>query len=377
MANTIELVTLIARVGMLQLRNQIVTPNLVFNPVQGDICQVGDTVKIRRPYTFQANDMDVVNGVTPQNITDSLVDVKVDQWKEVTVQMNDLEATVQNAVQLKRVVGDMVIPIAEKMETSIVNKLTFNTSRTGSVGGVSNAYLDPDKVVDIRTAQRINKVPLNDQQNLFGLLSSKNEGALLKQEKFTSANWTPDGGQTLKNAMIGTRYGYNYFPTQLTSKPTISDTSGAINNGAGYSAGTKTMAVDGLSAAPPEGALLTIVGDTKVHTADAGCTTTSLKIKDGLDASVADDAAITILDVDQNVFFHRNAMAFVPVPLQSSDGQTPGSIIAVVRDPLSGVAVRAEYFRAGLKKTNYLTLDALWGVAMLEEKLSYKYFTQG
>lgn len=376
MANTLELVQLIANVGVLQLRNLIVMPYLVYKPFQNDICNVGDTIKIPRPYTFVANAMDPATGVSPQDITDSMIDMKVDQWQEVTVKMNDLEATVQNRVNLKKVVGDMIIPIVEKIETSVINELTFNTARNGSVGGVTNAYLNPDKVVDISTAMMVNKVPLVDQGNLFGLISSKDRGALLKEEKFTSGQWTPDGGQALKNAIIPNRYGYNFFPTQLTSRPTIADTSALVNFASGYSAGATTIVIDNASAAPPEGAILTFASHSTPYTVDAGSTTTSLKLKNALTADVADNEAITLLDVNQNVFFHRNACAFAPVPLSSSDNNYPGSIMSVATDPVSGLSVRAEYFRDPNKKTNYLTLDALWGVQMLEEKLAYKYYTQ-
>ncbi len=376
MANAIDLVKVIASVGVLQLRNMIVTPYLVYKPFQDTICQVGDTIKIPRPYSFQSNAMDPTVGVTAQDITDNMIEMKVDQWQEVTVKMNDLEATVQNRINLKKVVGDMIIPIVEKIEVSVINQLTYNTSRAGSVGGVANAYLNPDKIVDIRTAQMLNKVPLTDRNNLFGLLSAKDEGALLKEEKFTNGQWTPDGGQALKNAMLAQRYGYSYFPSQLTSRPTIVDSSGLVNNGAGYAAGVSTLVVDSFSAAPPEGSIVTFANHSTPYTVDAGSTTTSLKLKNALSAAVVDNEAITVLDVNQNVFFHRNACAFAPVPLSSSDGNYPGSIIGVATDPVSGLSVRAEYYRDPNKKTNFLTLDALWGVKMLEEKLAYKYYTQ-
>lgn len=376
MANTIELVKIIAMEGLLNLRNQIVMPFTCHKGYEDKVCEQGDTIKIPKPYNFVSNPMNVTTGVTPQDITDEMIEFKVDQWEEVTAKMNDLEATVQNRVKLKDLIRDMSIPIVEKIETTGINQLLYNTVSPNNVSGITNGLLDPPKIVDVNTRQFMNKVPIADQRNMFSLVSGLDRGALLKTEQFTNAQWVPDGGEALKTAMLLQRYGYTFYPSQLTSAPTITDASGAVNNVAGYTAGTKTLVVDGFTAAPPEGAILVFANHATPYTIDAGSTTTSLKLKNGLTQTVADDVAITILDVNQNAFYHRNAIAFAMAKMKSSDGQYPGSIVETATDPVSGLSIRAEYWRDGAKKTNYLTLDALWGWKHLDERLSYKYYTK-
>ncbi len=374
MAYDIKLAKLLARQALLILRNEVVLPNNVSRNYENELGKVGKTIEIPILPTFSVNAMDNTNGITVQDPDESSIEMTLDYHEEVSFGIRDLEATVSDRNLLAQYMKPAMIPLIEKMETTGLQELTYNITDQACIGGVTNAYIDADKIVDIRTAQRVNKVPLMDQANLFGLLSPKDEGALLKVEKFTSQTYAAES-EAVKRAFLGQRYGYNYFPTQLVLGPTPTDTSGAVNNAGGYPAATKTLVVDAFSAAPPEGAIVTFATNTGKYVVDAGSTTTSLKLKgDGLIGTVADDEVITVLNVNQNVFFHRQAVALAMRPLSPASGSSNSSAIAVAN--LDGYGVRVEVFRDSKLKKDIVSIDACWGWKMLNQKLAYKHYTQ-
>ncbi len=374
MAYDIKLAKVLAREALLILRNEVVLPNNVHRDYEDELGKQGKTIEITVPPTFTSNPMDNTNGITVQDPDEDSIEMTLDHHEEVSFGIRDLEATVSSRNLLAQYMKPAMIPLIEKIETTGLQELTYNITNQACIGGVTNAYIDADKIVDIRTAQRINKVPLKDQANLFGFLSPKDEGALLKVEKFTNQSYAAES-DAVKRAFLGQRYGYNYFPTQLVLGPTPTDTSGAVNNVAGYADGTTTLVVDAFSAAPPEGAIVTFATNTGKYVVDAGSTTTSLKLKGvGLVGTVADNEVITVLNVNQNVFCHRNAIALAMRPLQPASGNSRSSAIAMAN--LDGYGVRVEVFRDSKLKKDIVSIDACWGWKMLNQLLAYKYYTQ-
>jgi hypothetical protein len=375
MAYDIKLAKLLAREALMILTNEIVLPGLVHRNYESEIGKVGKTIEIIVPPTFTANAMDNDNGITIQDPDEDSIEMTLDHHEEVSFGIRDLEATVSDRPLLMQYMKPAMIPLVERIETTGMKELTYNITNQACIAGVTDAKIDADKIVDIRTKQRENKVPLKDLANLHGILSPVDEGALLKQEKFTSADFAA-GGEAMRRAFLGQRYGYNYWPTQLVERPTPGDASGAVNLVAGYEAGATTLVVDGLTAAPPEGTLLTFAEHSSVYVVDAGTTTTSLKLKGGgLTDAVADDEVITFLNVNQNVFFHKNAIALATRPLGKAAGkENTGSTIYQAN--YEGYGVRVEIFRDHKLKKDVVSIDCLWGWKILNQLLAFKYYTQ-
>ena len=70
---------------------------------------------------------------------------------------------------------------------------------------------------------------------------------------------------------------------------------GAVNNGAGYSAGDTTMTVDGIADVIDDLVSFTVTGSNRIHviTSTSGSPTTSITFSPALTGTVADDAVIT------------------------------------------------------------------------------------
>ena len=378
MANDFELVTVIAKRALLKLRETTYMQFLANRAYKDEAGNVGDTVKIRRPHTFVANDMAANGAVVTQDIVDETMSVKIDQWKETTVQIGDLQSTVNNDARFSRLIEDLATPLVSAFESDGIEALTHGISAQTSLYGTTTGSLTPSIInQQVRRKMRANNVPL-DRMNLYGLVCGDDESALLESDKLTNTNYGQDRTEGIRNAAMGKIYGYELFPSNLTSSPTIVDASGAVNNGAGYPIGTTTLTVDGFIAAPPKGALITIGSDPNVYTVGTGSTTTSLVLHSGLIVAATDNDAITLLDVNQNVFFHRDAVVMVSIPNSAAktigEEKYPGAIVTTVQ--LDGIIMRAEFFRDSITKKNGLTLDLLYGWEIANEKLAVKAYTQ-
>jgi hypothetical protein len=369
----IKLAKALAKQALMILENEVVVPALVHRDFENDIGKQGKTIEIVKPPIFVANDFDPSVGITVQDPDEDSIDATLDRWKEVSFQLPDLERSVSERDLLSEYLRPAMIPLAEAIEQSVLNELAFNITDNNSMLGASNASMTADGVADAHTQLFRQKAPVRDGANVHAILSIKDNGALLKEEKFTNNQYSGDGGQSLQDAYLGRRYGFNLFPSQLAPAPTPGDTSALVNNASGYTAGTTSLAVDNLTAAIPEGAILTFSGHGSKYIADTGCTTTLLKLKNALTASVTDNEAITVLDVNQNLFFHRNAVALAMRPLETPMAGA-GSVSFV--ETYKGYSVRVEIFRDGNKKRHIVSIDALWTAKILNPSLAVKYISQ-
>ncbi len=369
----IKLAKALAKQALMILENEIVVPALVHRDFENDIGKQGKTIEIVKPPIFQANDFVPGNGITVQDPDEDSIEATLDHWKEVSFQLPDLERTVSDRDLLSEYLRPAILPLAEAIEQSVLNELAFNITNNASILGASNANLSADGMVDAHTQLFRQKTPVRDSSNLHAIISAKDHGALLKEDKFTNMQFTGDGGQALQDAFLGRRYGFNVFPSQLTPAPTPGDTSGLVNNASGYTAGSMALAVDNLTAAIPQGSIVTFSGHATKYIAAAGNTTTTLTLTMPLTTSVADNEAITVLDINQNLFFHKNAVALAMRPLELPMSGA-GSVSYV--ENYKGYSVRVEIFRDGNKKRHIVSVDALWTAKILNPDLAVKFITQ-
>lgn len=147
-------------------------------------------------------------------------------------------------------------------------------------------------------------------------------------------------------------------------------TPGAVNLTGGYAAGyAKAIAVDGFSVAPQAGQCVKFGAATDVYTIIGVPTITEIWLDRPLDAAIADDAAACIGPAgNYNFMFHRNALALVvrPLPMPPT-GLGAGGM--VVRDPISGLALRLVMSYEGRNTGLLVNMDVLYGLQILDTAL--------
>lgn len=344
--------------------------------------QFGDTISIRVPGTFTAQ----AAPSSAQDLSTSSLSLQLDQHQEVKFSLTDKEL----AYTSQRIIDEHIRPAAY----ALADKIDQSLAALYKDVPFYSDFSAPAAVSDITNARRImfdNKVPLDDPSMLHFMTSGTIEAELLNLAAFTQNQGAGEAGVAAQmRGYLGSRFGFNFFANQNTpsaTSATVADVAGAVNNGAGYAAGIKSMAVDGLSAnaALKAGDIVTVTGHAQqyVLTSDVTLDGTgagtiafygSPNVQGGgLEAAVADNQVIGIIlsggsgaTKVQNLAFHRNAFALGVAKLPDFfDGQGV-RVFSLPVDPMSGLSVRARTWSDPNNSKFFVALDVLYGVKTLD-----------
>jgi hypothetical protein len=244
----------------------------------------------------------------------------------------------------------------------------------------SNTNSSPLAVADITANRRIlnvNNAP-TDMRHL--MLSPTQEEEALNLSAFAQHQGAGDAGvQTQMRGTLGMKYGYEVFMNQNVQTHTTgvsADATGALT--AAGTRGDTAISFDSVTSGGTfkAGDSFIIAGSTQryVFTADftaTGGSKTDAPIFPPLVQDYDNLAVVTItlLSGEQGIGFHRNAFALAMAPL-SEMGDGRGAQIATVTDPITGLSLRSRIFYVGDTSTNYVSIDALWGVKTLDANLA-------
>jgi hypothetical protein len=353
--------------------------------------QKGDTINLKRPTKFTAQEHVVGTGSTTQDVIGENVSIVLNNHQEVKYKLTDREL----AYTTEQIINDHITPAAYALADKIDQDLHQLGSKVGPKafisGTASSAFITgPRKVL------RNNEVPM-DSGMVHYLVDSGLEAAFLDLGIFHEARITGEGANqaALMNGSLGQRFGVEVFATQnadvdvaaLTSTATASNGSGdnvlAVNNAGGYSANVSTIAVNGGTGSQTLqiGDTFTIAGDPTVYTLTANTTLSggagTITFYPALRRNTANGAVVTFKLLNaieeaahvRNLMFHRNAfaLAFAPLPM-TGDGR--GAEMATVTDPTTGLSVRARMWYDGATASNFVALDALYGTQVLDPMLA-------
>lgn len=357
-----------AQEALIQLEKGLGMANRVHRGYDKSPQQKGSVISISRPSTFTA----LAAPQTAQDINASEVQITLDQWYEVKFKLTDKEVTYTT----EKIVNDHIRPAAY----AIADKIDQQLTALYKFVPWSNTNSSPVAVADITANRRIlniNTAPTNDRHLM---LSPVQEEEALNLSAFSQHQGAgQDGVNTQMKGALGMKYGYEVFMDQNVPTHTTgvsADATGALT--ANASQGDTTVSFDSVTSGGTfkAGDSFIIAGNTQryVFTADftaTGGAKTDAPIFPPLvqDYSSADVITITLLGGEQGMGFHRNAFALAMAPL-SEMGNGRGAQISTVTDPITGLSLRARLFYDGDTSTNFVSIDALWGVKCLDANLA-------
>jgi hypothetical protein len=340
--------------------------SLVSRDYENLVANKGDKVNVMIAPSFSASDWTPGDSLTPTDTTQTAVAVELDGSKRVTFNLTGKETSL-SAYDL---VTEWGKPAAEAIlaavDTYIYNKMIASPYLVYAVSGLTES-----SIIDARTALSNRKIGPN--RAIVG--APDDFGTLMKLAAFSQANITTRTDVIL-DGMITDRYGFKFYEDNAISKYTPADLVGAVNHGAGYVSGDTTMVVDGFNDdANPirKGDVFTVAGSSAKYTVQSTTTTTSdttgITFLPALDATIADDAAITFVATRSMLAFTQNAFAFASRPY---DMNIPGVATSVVN--YRGIPIRISVFHDGkLGKT--VQMDILFGGVIVDNRRIQKVVT--
>lgn len=360
--------SIIAQEALATLYAQTVMLPLVHRDYSEEYASVGDTITVRKPATFAAQDFGTAGSISAQTVTESSVAVVMNQHWDVSFEVTSKEMTLNVTDFREQLLVPAMQAHAQNVDAILCGLYKDIYTNYGTAGTTPGTVVD---VTSVRQKMQEAKVPVFDRRFVVGPAA---DAKLLQQEAFTNMQWNAvANADALNEAALGRKFGFDFFSGQNVvshSNGTIAHTGTFAVNGA-LAAGATTMAVDGsttLTGIWKKGSLFTFAGDTQVYTvaadtaAASGNAIAAVTFQPPTAATVADNVVITrIADHVANLAFHRNAFAFVSRPLARPMGGVESEIVN-----WNGLSVRVVYDYNSSNKKNIVSLDMLFGVKTLD-----------
>lgn len=283
-----------AQAGLIQLSEAMVAANLVHRDFEMAFASHGDVVNTRRPREFKAYRKARGSNITIQDAISDNVAVPLDQHIHTSFQIHDVDAS-KSFQELESI---YLVPamraLARQIDITVASQAyAFRANAGGTIGAggtVANLLAARRAMVDA-------KVPEDSRRLLLTPATAQSLLALDTFNRFDASGSTAG----LLEASLGRKFGFDLFEAQNT--PSISSTlqtsvTGAINNGAGYAAGTTVLTVDGFTGvAITVNSYVTVATAMRIYRvtakAETSGNTTQITISPGLAAAVADNAVVT------------------------------------------------------------------------------------
>ena len=208
--NTILTPDIIAREALMVLRNNAVMANLVHRDYSGDfVGAVGDTITVRKPATFVANEYDG-SKINVQDATETGVEVKMDKHLDVSFAVTAKQMTMDIADFSKQLLVPAMQAFADKVDKYLIALEAEATSRHPHATGA----IAPADLIEARKFLTQNAAPMADRRFVVGATA---EADLLGNELFVSAEKVGDTA-ALKEASLGRKFGMDIYVDQNIAK---------------------------------------------------------------------------------------------------------------------------------------------------------------
>lgn len=365
MANTLLTPSIIAREALATLYAQTTMLPQVYRDYSNEFASRGDTVTVRKPATFVANEFS--STISVQDATESSVAVQMNKHLDVSFAVTTKDLSL-NIVDFN---AQFLMPAMQALALKVDSLLLGLYKDVYNTVGTANST--PDGIDDITGVGRVldvNNVPMAPRTLVVDPLA---KDKFLQIASFFEADKVGDDGTALRQASLGRKFGLDV----LASNNIVDHSNGTIAAGG-------TLAIDGAAAAGATSVIWdgTVTGEVKagtvftvadvpgsyVVTADATAAASEVTVSFSPPAPTGgfpDNKVVTLVATGHtpNLAFHPTAFAFVTRPLALPLGVGDGQAEIVNYGGL-GLRVVRDYDVSTKKDT--ISVDMLCGVKTLD-----------
>lgn len=356
MGNTFLTPNIVAKEALMALESNLTMSNLVHRDFDSEFAQVGDTISIRKPARFTAKNF--TGATEAQDITEGSVPVKLDRFRDVTVNVTSKQMTLDIKDFSEQVVKPAMAAIAQAIDTDL---LAVGIASAGKPVSMSNPAAIQD-IANIGKVLDINKVP-RDNRNL--VMHPTHLYSYNTLDNLAKLSYSGDS-QALREAEIGKIYTMSSFMSQ-NCPDTAAATAGtvtafkatAVKNAKEFAVTGATPATGTFKAGDQVivGGYLYTVADDVTLASGAGTLKVTEKVPNAIETAVDGKHIIK----PHSLGFHRNGLALVTRALALPMG-APNSSIASE----NGLGVRVVYDYDTTTKQDKISFDILYGIAVLD-----------
>lgn len=388
MGNNLITPSIIARVGLAQLENNLVMGKKVYRDYSREFVKVGDTISVRRPVKFVANDGAVAIN---QDVTEGKFSLAMDKRKHVSWSFSTQDLTLSIEEYNERYIKPAAIALANQIDYDLCGLYQGVWNWVGTPATPVNSFADfakaPERLDEMAVPQDMRHAVLSPA-DAWGLTGSQTAlyiqdaarsayrngdlgmiagiGTAMDQNVRTHTNGLAAGGGLIN----GANQDVTYAATANTNEQTLitDDWTGSTT----FKAGDVFTIADVYAVNPVSKARTDILqqfvikSDLTATGTDAVLTISPAIIVSGpyqtVDSVPADGAAITMMGAGgtswkQNLVFHKNAFALVMADLEMPDGA-----VFKARESQNGFSIRVLKWYDGENDEEKIRMDVLYGV---------------
>lgn len=282
------------------LVENMVAANLVNRDYEPDFARKGQIVHTRRPANFDARRKGNADDVTVQDAEATDIPIALNQHIHTSFMLRDGEETIGMANMLETFLRPAAISLARQIDLTVLGQsYQFLENSAGVLGGLTGG--SSGNGVDYITATRKvlvqNKSPLD---RLHLVMGPEATTKMLQNPTFHQADRLGDQGGSMRDASLGKKFGLWTYECQNSPEIAVDASlgSGAVNNMAGYPAGTTVITVDAFGAGEVDPGQWIAINGIPYHVISTdNATATELTLEYGLREAVDNDDAIEVFDV--------------------------------------------------------------------------------
>ena len=363
MPNILLTPEIIAREALMVLENNLVMANLVHRDYSDEFVEVGDTITIRKPAKFVANNF--TDKIITQDATEGSVPVKIDRHRDVSFAVTSKELTLDIKNFSEQLITPAMQAIAQAVDQDLLNEVA-NISQ--SVTATANPT-DLKDIANLAKTLDVAAVPLANRRLVFNPTHKYNYALTDNLSKVSYAG----NGDTLRNAEIGRVYTLDTYMDQNAPDTKAAAPGTATAFKITGTQGDKKVAVTALNSA----AATLKIGDGFIVdgylyrvTKDAAGTSSAiaeLEIDMPLVKTYTEATDVYVVRAPHSLAFHRNAIALVTRPLALPLGASKSAIVSH-----NGLGVRVVYDYDSQTKKDTISLDIIYGIKTLDTNMAVK-----
>ena len=217
MANTFLTPDIIARAALATLYETTVMANLVYRNYENEFQKVGDTITVRKPTTFTAEEYNRANGITVQNATETGVPLVLNHFADVSFAVTSEDLTLNIIDFQEQLLNPAMEAITQKIDRDLLALRDDISQEVGVVGGDNvYAWSNPRVAIDARRVLTSNNVPNTERYLVEGPITTSR---WLGDDLFNRADARGDT-EGLREANLGRRvFGFDAYETQNIDVP--------------------------------------------------------------------------------------------------------------------------------------------------------------
>ena len=354
----------VARDASIVLNNLLVTGNLVSrdNEAKFKGNKIGDSMKVTVPPVL--GDPNEFSGNTSAtSIVESEIDLTLEKHFYHRVDLT----TKQKTLELHDFTRLVTIPVMRSFSQGIDkyfhNQMqVFRAQLAGTIGN------RPETIAHLAAGNKVMNDNFIPNTGRVMLVDTTVESSLLQLAQFTSADYGTDGPAGLRDATLGTRFGFTYVRNALLGAFNRGDVGGTVLVDATTAVGSETLVVKDLTEATgtiKAGTVFTVAGDTTRYVVrkDAAIASNkaTLTIYPAIKAQAAGDAAVTMEAAGyMNVAFHPSAITgaiVAPEPLWGGNS---------VVESYNGIGIRISQDSSVTTLADSIVFDCFVGARVIQ-----------